>query len=217
MWSRWRRERKLSKAEPGNGQALKAHRPWQMLSRSLFHIELPDADGSLHDYVIDVEYFDWDDTVRCYRDGRQHLVSEQPAAFPVPGGAIEVTVGTFGLSRMHLVPDDGGAEQVLRPVKHSAEFWRAVLDHRHPRLSRWIGRVAIAILLIGLVLFVPQLLELVTQWDFVAERVGTFTSPISLPTWLNTTLFVAGIAASLERALTLRNHWLIDVDTWWLG
>ena len=69
----------------------------------------------------------------------------------------------------------------------------------------------------GLVLFVPQLLELVTQWDFVAERVGTFTSPISLPTWLNTTLFVAGIAASLERALTLRNHWLIDVDTWWLG
>lgn len=39
---------------------------------------------------------------------------------------------------------------------------------------------------------------------------------MSLPSWLNTTLTVAGVLASLERALTLRNHWLPDVDTFWI-
>jgi len=72
------------------------------------------------------------------------------------------------------------------------------------------------VLLVGLVLLVPQLLELVTRIDAVAERVGVFTSPVSLPPWLNTTLTVAGVLASLERALTLRNHWLLDVDTLWI-
>ncbi|USQ80935.1 hypothetical protein [Ornithinimicrobium faecis] len=217
MWNRWKRQRQLAKAEPGDGSTLKAHRPWQVLSRSVFQIDLPDDDGVQHAYCVDVDYFDLDDKVRFYRDGRQHLVAEQPAAFAVPGGAVEVAVGTFGVSRMHLVSDAGEPERVLRPIRHSGEYWRAVLDHRHPRLSRWIGRVAIVILLVGLVLFVPQLLELITGLDVVAERVGTFTSPISLPAWLNTTLLVAGIAASLERGLTLRSHWLIDMDTWWLG
>lgn len=217
MWNRWKRQRQVAKAKPGDGSALKPHRPWQMLSRSVFRIELSDEDGVQREYSVDVDYFDWDDRVCLYRDGRQHLVAEQPAAFRVPGGVVEVAVGTFGVSRMHLVSDAGEPERVLRPVRHSAEYWRAVLGHRHPRLSQWMGRVAIVILLVGLVLFVPQLLELVTQWDMVAERVGTFTSPISLPAWLNTTLVVAGIAASMERALTLRSHWLIDMDTWWLG
>lgn len=213
----WQRQRKLAKVKPGNGRELKPHRPWQILSRSVFCIELADADGTIHEYAVDVEYFGWDDKVRLYRDGHQHLVAEQPASFPVPGAVIEVAVGTFGLTRMHLVPDSGGPERVLRPVPHSGEYWRAVLDRRHPQLSRWMGRVAIAVLLLGLVLFVPQLLELVSGWDIMPERFAGFTSPISLPGWLNTTLLVAGIVASLERALTVRNHWLVDLETWWLG
>ena len=217
MWDRRKRQRQLAKAKPGDGSALKPHQPWQVLHRSVFRITLPDQDGVQREFSVDVYYFDWDDVVRFYRDGRQHLVAEQPAAFPVPGGVIEVEVGTFGVSRMHLVPEAGGDAQVLAPVRHSGEYWRAVLDHRHPRLSRWIGRVAIVILIVGLILFVPQLLELVSHWDVVAERFGSFTSPIALPAWLNTTLVVAGFAASLERALSLRNHWLLDLDTWWLG
>ncbi|QDO87826.1 hypothetical protein FNH13_05235 [Ornithinimicrobium ciconiae] len=217
MWKAWRRRQHLAKATPGDGSALKPHRPWHIPTRSVFRIALPDEDGVEHEYSVDVDYFDWNDTIRFYRDGREQLVAEAPAAFPVPGGVVEVATGTFGVTRMHLVSDTGGEERVLRPVRHSQEYWRAVLDHRHPRLSRWIGRVAIAVLLVGLVIFVPQLLERATEWDLVAERVGTFTSPLALPGWLNTTLFVAGIAASLERALSLRNHWLIDIDTWWLG
>lgn len=216
MWRTWRRQRHLAKAKPGDRSALRPHRLWHIPTRSVFRIEVPDEHGVEHAYSVDVSYFDWNDTIRFYCDGREQFVAEAPAAFPVPGGVVEVATGTFGVTRMHLVLD-GGEERVLRPVRNSGEYWRAVAGHRYPRLSRWVGRVAVAILLVGLVLFVPQLLELVTQWDIVAERVGTFTSPISLPGWLNTTLLVAGIAASLERALTLRNHWLIDLDTWWLG
>ncbi|MCK0110985.1 hypothetical protein MWU75_02370 [Ornithinimicrobium sp. F0845] len=217
MWRAWRRERQLAKVKPGDGSALKPHRLWHIPTRSVFRIELPDEDGVEHEYSVDVDYFDWDDTTRFYRDGREQFVAESPAAFPVPGGVVEVATGTFGVTRMHHVPDGGGGEQVLRPVRNSGEYWRAVAGHRYPRLSRWVGRVAIAVLAVGLVFFVPQLLELVTSWDVVAERVGTFTSPFSLPGWLSTTLFVAGIAASLERALSLRNHWLLDLDTWLLG
>lgn len=56
-----------------------------------------------------------------------------------------------------------------------------------------------------------------SQLDWVAERFGTFTSPFALPAWANTGLLILGILAALERALTLRSHWLIDAETWWLG
>lgn len=188
-----------------------------MLTRSVFHVELVDEDGIARDYAVDLNYLSWDGMVHFYVDGRQELVSEQPTAFPVPGGIIEVLVGASGLRRMHLVPDDGGQSRVLTPVAHSAEYWRAVTHQRHPRLSRWVGRVAIAILLIGVVLFPPQLLEAVTEWHVIADRFGTYSSPIVLPGWLTTTLLIAGLAAALERALMLRSHWLIDLKPWWLG
>lgn len=217
MWSEWRRKRQVVRAEPGDGSPLEPHRPWQMLTRSIFHVELAGENGVERDYAVDVRYFSWDGKVHFYVDGRQELVSEQPTAFPVPGGVVEVQVGASGLKRIHLVPADGGRERALRPVPHSAEYWRAEIDRRYPTLSRWIGNMAIAILLVGLVLFAPQLLEAVNQWDVVGDRFGTYTSPISLPGWLSTSLLIAGVAASLERALTLRSHWLIDLKPAWLG
>ncbi|NKY97978.1 hypothetical protein HGB44_09960 [Nocardiopsis dassonvillei subsp. albirubida] len=44
----------------------------------------------------------------------------------------------------------------------------------------------------------------------VAERSGTFTSPVHLPVWLNTALALGAAAASTERALRLRCNWLPD-------
>ena len=73
----------------------------------------------------------------------------------------------------------------------------------------------LALLLIGVVLMLPQAAELITSIPPVAERVGAFTSPMQLPAWLNVTVTVAGVLAAVERALTLRNHWLIDADTTW--
>ena len=294
----WRRRRRMKKVKPGDGSDLALYRPWQVFSRSLFHIDLPDEDGSAtsgesmpsgparggdhparggdhsglkesasatsgirHTYAVDVHFFAddvtdyslegmWDGVgeavgsllgssgkvdstasieegegllpkklprppVALYRDGKQTHRSNLPVTFRVPDGVIDVEMSSFGLRRIHYVRDDGETF-VLQPDAHSAEGLRARFGRRFPGLSRVIGAIAIAILLVGLVVAVPQLIELVTGWEVVAQRVGTFTSPINLPGWANTTLFIAGVVAAIERALTLRNHWLIDMETtWW--
>ena len=89
-------------------------------------------------------------------------------------------------------------------------------DHRFPRVSTWVARAAVVVLLVGLVVAIPQAAAMVSRWDLVNDHIGTFTSPISLPGWASGTLFVAWIVAALERALTLRSHWLVDAETWWL-
>ncbi|HIY65291.1 MAG TPA: hypothetical protein H9830_03310, partial [Candidatus Agrococcus pullicola] len=149
-----------------------------------------------------------------YRDGVQLYRSKLPATFPVPGGVIEVAASGYGASRMHFV-DDSGRERALVPHRRAAEGLRARFGNRFPALSRAIGALAILILLVGLVVGIPQGIEMVTSIEPIAERVGTFTSPIQLPAWANIALLVAGIIAATERALTLRNHWLIDFDTTW--
>lgn len=96
------------------------------------------------------------------------------------------------------------------------EDLRGRMHRRHPRLSRAIGRLAIAILVVNLVLAVPQALEfLTTRVDRVAELFGTFTSPIVLPLWLTITLAVAGALAGVERVLTLRRNRVLDIETMW--
>ncbi|WP_283205436.1 MULTISPECIES: hypothetical protein [unclassified Gordonia (in: high G+C Gram-positive bacteria)] len=37
-----------------------------------------------------------------------------------------------------------------------------------------------------------------------------FTSPVGLPLWLNVPLGIGAAAGSLERALRLHHHWLLD-------
>ncbi|MBP2380132.1 hypothetical protein [Brachybacterium sacelli] len=234
MFDSHRRRRHLRNAAPGDGSALPDYQLWQIFHRTLFTLELDDAAGGTEVCTVDVHYFaddledrdsdeTWTDTeqegpppppVALYRDGLQEKVADPPVAFAVSGGVIEVKMGTYGLSRMHYVPEDGPT-RMLRPYPRSLEGLRARFGRRFPRVSRAIGALAVVILLVGLVLMVPQAAELITQVDIVAEHVGTFTSPISLPVWANTALLGAGIVAGLERALTLRNHWLIDADTTW--
>jgi hypothetical protein len=239
-----RRRRALRRLHPGDGSALPPFHLRHALHRTRFFLEHGDSDGARHRCVVDVDFFADDlgsdkalqrigavagqfglggardeagsaaPPVALYVDGLQVQRSDLPAAFPVPGGVLEVDAGLYGLTRMHLVTEDGD-ERVLTPHPHSLEGLRARLARRFPALSRALGAAAILILLLALALIVPQLLELVTGIDAVAEQVGTFTSPIQLPDWASTALLVAGIAAALERALTLRSHWLIDADTTW--
>ena len=216
MFEGWRKQRAIKKVKPGDGKPLKRMRPWQALSRTVFHIELPDGDGVPRTFSVDVPFFDLDGKVSLYRDGRRHARAESPAVFPVPGGVIAVKTSTFGVSRMHFEPDDGGEQQLL-PDQAAAEAARARFAQRHPAVSSVIGVTAVVVLLVGLFFGLPQLLEQVSQIELVADNIGTFTSPFALPAWANTALLVAGMLAALERALTLRNHWLIDMDTWFLG
>lgn len=199
----------MGKPKKGDGRALAPMRGWQVLHRTMFGI-----DHAGHRYVVDVPIFD--DTALLYVDGKQRSTASLPARFPVPGGRIEVASSTYGLKRMHLVLD-GESERQLYPAPLTAEWWRARLGSRHPRLSRWIARAAVLMLVLGLAVALPEAAERITAIDAVAERVGTFTSPVVLPGWLTVTVLVGGALAAIERALTLRNHWLLDLDTFWLS
>ncbi|MFC3996125.1 hypothetical protein ACFOVU_09385 [Nocardiopsis sediminis] len=60
-------------------------------------------------------------------------------------------------------------------------------------------------------LLIPQLAEVAFEPPPVAERFGTFTSPVRLPAWLNIMLALGATAASAERALRLRHSRLDSV------
>lgn len=212
----WRRRRALKKVRPGDGSALAPYRPWHLLYRSLFFAEIVDPTGESHVYAVDVDLFDIDSTAHLYRDGCQEASATTPATFPVPGGVIEVATTMFGLKRIHVVPDDGPERQML-PHRRSGEGWRARVAQRFPRTSRAIGIAAVVVLVISLCVAVPQTIERITQIPLVADAVGTFTMPFSVPSAVNTALLVGAVCAGIERALMLRYHWLVDGEAWWMG
>ncbi|MEU9885608.1 hypothetical protein [Sphaerisporangium sp. NPDC051011] len=144
-----------------------------------------------------------------YLDGRNVAQSKLPAAFPVPGGVIEVAKSRFGIKRCHYVATDGTEHQLV-PDPASAEGRRARLDRDHPAVSHLIGWLSIIMLVIGLGLNLLQLLEPISRIPPIAESAGTFASPLHLPIWLNLALALGAALGSIERALRLRYHWLLD-------
>lgn len=210
----WRARLAERRVKPGDGRPLPPFRWWQILGRSLFLLDLKGVGGVTTTFAVDVRQLgDRDDgevRARLYRDGVQVAVSRLPARFAVPGGHIEVAARASGLRRCHFVPD-AGEERQLTPHPRSAEGLRARLHHRHPVLSRVIGVIATAIVLVGVCITVPQLVETISQVPAIAESVGTFTFPIRLPTTVNILLTLAVILASTERALRLRSSWLDEL------
>lgn len=206
--------RKKHQIRPGDGHQLKPFHVWQGLARSVFYAPLATPEGARTTYAVQVKYFDWEDTADLYLNGIHHAQAKLPAAFPVAGGTIEVASTLYGLKRMHFV-GAAGQEKVLRPDPASAEGLRARLAQRHPVLSKTISTLAIVILLVLLVFGLMQAVEFITHREYVQGFVDPITAPLSLPDWASTPALVLGVLAALERALTLRNHWLIDMDTGW--
>lgn len=212
VFSDWKRRRAARKVQPGDGHPLQRFRWWQPFSRSLFHLRLTGEDGQWHTWSVDVRHGgDSNGEVRAqlYCDGQHHARSKLPAAFPLPGGTVEVVASGYGLKRCHYVSHDG-AERQLMPDSASAEGRRARLEREHPALGRAIGCVSVAVLVVALILGFPQIVQQISQIPPIADNFGSFTSPIRLPAWFNVTLLVATLVASTERALRLRNHWLLD-------
>lgn len=198
--------------KPGDGHALPPFRWWQLFSRSLFHLYLAGEGGARDTWSIDFRRggdSDGELRARLYRDGAHRATSKLPAAFPVPGGTIEVAASGFGLKRCHYVTHDG-AQWQLTPDPASAEGRRARLERTNPALSRALGIASVSVLAVALVLGVPQVIEQITQVPLIAETIGTFASPFRLPMWTNILLLVATLTASTERALRLRYNWLLD-------
>ncbi|MFJ8884077.1 hypothetical protein ACIRJR_11780 [Streptomyces sp. NPDC102402] len=214
MFKEWRHRRAVQRVKPGDGRPLKRFRWWQMLTRALFHLRLTGDDGRQTVCTVDVRHQRQSSNghvkAHLYLDGRHHAESRVPAVFPVPGGTVEVRTSSFGLKRCHYVTA-GGAEFQLVPDTASAEGRRARLDRAHPALSRSIGSLSVMVLVIGLVLLVLQLVEQVTRDpEGLAQYVGTFTSPATLPGWGNAVLGLVTVAASTERAMRLRYSRLLD-------
>ncbi len=212
MFSDWKRRRAARRVRPGDGHTLQRYRWWQPFSRALLHLTLPGEGGRPQTWSVDVRLWGDDNGevwARLYRDGHHEASSKLPATFPVPGGVVEVAASGYGLRRCHYVPDDG-AERQLVPDPASAEGRRARLERDHPVVGRALGLTSWLVLVVGVVLGVPQIVEQVTQIPPVAEAVGTFTSPVRLPAGANVALLVATLLASTERALRLRYHWLLD-------
>lgn len=212
MLEKYRRRWQLAKVRPGDGSPLPEYRPWQVLSRSLFLLELPDPDGGRHEFAVDVRHLrDSSSSKRpalLYRDGTQIAGANLPAAFPVPGGVVEVATSVYGLRRIHHVADDG-TERVLRPHPRSGEGLRARFARRFPRTSTVVGAVSVVVLLVGLAVTLATVAEQVTRVPPVAAAIGTFTSPIPAGGWATVAAAVLGTLAATERSLALRDHWLL--------
>lgn len=206
--------RKKSKIQPGDGHQLKPFRWWQLLGRSLFYAPLKTDNGQPRTYAVSVDFFDWADNADVYLDEKHYARAKLPASIPVEDGSIEVATTLYGLKRMHFVAATG-EEQVLKPDGASAEGQRAKLAQRKPVLSRTIGILAVLILLILLPIGLLQLVEFFSHTNVAGNFMEPFTSPVNLSEWSSTPLLILSIVAALERALTLRNHWLIDMDTGW--
>lgn len=202
--------------QPGDGHPLKPYRPWQLLTRSVFHLHVTDPQGVPRTWSVDVRHGGDDDEdgdgevrARLYLDGRHHATATLPAAFDVPDGTIQVAASGYGLRRMHLVRHDGSVRQ-LAPDPASAEGWRARLDRDHPTLSRALAVTSVGVLLLALVLGTPQVVEQIALLPPVAQAVGPWSGPFRLPEAVNTALVLGTIAASTERALRLRYNRILD-------
>lgn len=213
MFQQWRRRRLVKRVKPGDGRPLKRFRWWQQLNRGLMYLRADAAEGRVAEYAVDVGYLGdaqtGEVTARLYADGRLQAWSKTPVIFPVPGGTIEVATSVFGLKRCHFV-DQAGTEHQLVPDPKSAEGRRARLERHHPVVSRWVGVVAVVLLVLGLTQVLLQLAEQLTAIPPIAEGIGAFHSPVQLPLWVTIALGVGAVVGSMERALRLRYHWLLD-------
>lgn len=134
----------------------------------------------------------------------------------VPGAHIEVVTGTWGLTRAHIVHEDG-REEVLDPLPGTSEAWRARMGELRPaRAGRWAS-LAVLVLTVAFVLLGLALAEWATHQSWAVPHVAPW-SPLRLP----------GLAPRHPGGrggpgrpgtckLTIRSHWLVDAETGWFN
>ena len=176
-------------AEP---ELLKPLGKWEVVNRGRFETE-----HDAHRWTVDVDFFDFGEKVRLYRDGVLVATEKSPATFDAgPGARIEASMGIFGMRQIDLVV---GADTVqMTPVEGTAEGWRLGLERERPELSRAIGAVSWAVLVLAALVGLGELLGLIgIDW------------PLELPPAPATVLGFAALAAAVERALRFKsNRWL---------
>ena len=151
-----------------------------------------------HRWTVDVDYFDFHEVVRLYRDGVEVGEQRSPASFRLTQQAtINATIGLLGMRKTELMVD--GSQIPLTPAAGTAEARRTQLERVHPTVSRSISVLAWMVLAIALVVEVPQLIALLAS-GFGVEQVPT------APAAVNTIVGLAALAAALERALRFQSR-----------
>lgn len=162
-----------------------------------------------HEWLVDVDYFDFAERIRLYRDGIQDRVGSTPARFELNDEAhIQADLGLLGMKRVHLVTPQG--EWLMQPVAGSLESGRRAFARRAPRVSALIEITAVVVLIAALIVELPQLLDSVSNSEWFGRLTEwNFTSPWWLAGPVNAVVAVAGALAALERGLSMRySPWL---------
>jgi hypothetical protein len=179
-------------------ERLEPVRGLQVIWRGVYEI-----DHAGHSYAVEVDFFDFAERIRLYRDGAAVDTRKSPARFELDGGAaIEARMGLLGMRRLRLL--EAGGEARLRPAPGTAEAHRAAFERRHPSASRLLGALAWVVLVLALLIEIPELIRL------LGDLVGfEFDPPIQLPPLALGVLAVLALAAALDRALRFEHsRWL---------
>ncbi len=180
--------------------------PWERLVRGRFEIQ---HNGSL--YVVDSLYIDLDERIRLYRDGELADVRRGRAKFRLDDGArIEAAAAKLGMKYVHMRVDGVPDPIPLQPSRGTPEAWRARLGREHPDLSRAVGLVSFAVLLIVFVIELPGLVNLVGSLTPIIGWPEIQVPTLGLPVWANVGLIVLGGLAGLERSLSMEYNALLD-------
>lgn len=172
----------------------------ETLWRGLYGITHANAE-----YVIEVDYFDFDERVRLYRDSKLVTSQKSPARFPLEDGSvIEAAMSLYGMKVAQLVLPNGSDCRKLTPLSGTAEDRRSSFSARYPVANQAIAVVAWLVLAIALVTQIPNILNSIGY--FVGFSVPSFP----LPDALNAFLSVAGIIAGLDRGLRMKHNPLLD-------
>ncbi|HJE89699.1 MAG TPA: hypothetical protein K8V11_01645 [Dietzia timorensis] len=210
MLEEWKNKRAAKRVAPGDGSRLGRFRWWHHITgRKLGYLHVTGSAGRPLTYAVDVRTGGEHPVANLYVGGYQEATSRLPALFTVDGGSIHVALSSSGLKRFHFV-DDAGQSHHLEPDAHSAAGRRVALALRHPRADVVIAWLSVIMLVVGVGLNFVQIIEPIANIPPLVERFGHFESPIHLPLWLNVVLALGAAAATTERSLRLRHHWLLD-------
>lgn len=187
------------------GYPLKELKSIEALWRGLYGIEFEDAI-----YVIEVDFFDFSEKVRLYRDGFLLDEGVSPAVFDLGSGVcIEATMALFGMKHARMVSPQG--IQSLTPLPGTAEAKRKVFEQNHPRVSKTIAAASWLVLVVALITQIPNLINgLLGTIAVLGFSFGAPLPVLPLPSWVNTLLGVLGLVAGLDRGLRMVHNPLLD-------
>ncbi|MEX3599704.1 hypothetical protein [Kocuria carniphila] len=132
---------------------------------------------------MDVDFFDFSERIRLYRDGEFVAVDSSPAGLRVDDYAtVDAALSLYGMQYVRLVYLNGSTSESFRPSAGTSEDRRAKFSVNHPTADGIMSACSWIVLVLALLTQVPEILNFAGRFfDF---SVLTF----ELPGWLHVTL-----------------------------